>query len=477
MSSLYLLPYNVLIGVILVLTVTALAQTFCTIYGFFTFRYLRKHLWRSLWEASVLCELMLQLVYTAEAVNQIRDGFFIPCPYVPVRMALLLVTTVLSIGVAVTESDFLPISVPAVTAMTLPAAERIAGKSFPIILFFAMGFWLFRAVNHLLIYRRRRLDSLSAFSVKEAVDTMDFGILFCRADGISDGQILLSNRKMQELIYTMTGRRICSGKLFYKLLISGQVSGDCRKDAFAPLPVYHFPDGTVWRFDLLSTWVRGIKCVILIASDTTEYMQATDELRRQELALKQRNLELKAMLQNLEHTCRAEETLRAKTRVHDLLGQQISLILRSVREHREPDEALLQAFANGLPLDLQNATGDCGHSLHSVARSFKNLGVSVDIQGPLPEKPDVQKAFYEIATEAMTNAVHHGYATEIVISFSRSDGAWGLHIRDNGTVREGSISEGGGLREMRRKISELGGSFSYTAAPHFTISISVPEGG
>ena len=477
MKSLYLLPYNLLICIILLLTVTALAQTFCTVYGFFTFRYLGKNLWRSLWETSVLLELMLQLVYMAEAVYHIRDGFFVPQPYIPFRMLLFLLTTVLSIGVAVTEAEFLALSVPVVTAATLPAVENITGKAFPVILFFAMGFWLFRALNHLLLYHRQRRSSLSAFSIKEAVDTMDFGILFFRADGPSEGQVLLTNRKMQELMYTLTGKRICSGRVFCELLTSGQTNACCRKEDFSSLTVYRFPDGTLWRFDLTSCQVKDMNCDLVIASDTTQYLQTTEQLYGQNQALEQRNRELKTMLRNLESTCRTEETLRAKTRVHDLLGQQISLILRSVREHREPDEALLQAFANGLPRDLRNTPDACRHSLRSVARSFKNLGVSVEIQGELPQPQKLQKAFYEIATEAMTNAVHHGYATEIVISFTHTDGCWGLRIRDNGSVKEGEISEGGGLREMRRKIRELGGSFSYAASPHFTITISVPEGG
>lgn len=47
-----------------------------------------------------------------------------------------------------------------------------------------------------------------------------------------------------------------------------------------------------------------------------------------------------------------EELLRGKGRVHDVLGQRISLLLRALRENKQPDEALLSAFAEGLPRDF-----------------------------------------------------------------------------------------------------------------------------
>ena len=182
-------------------------------------------------------------------------------------------------------------------------------------------------------------------------------------------------------------------------------------------------------------------------------------------------------MKNLETICKTEETISAKSRVHDVLGQRISLLLRAIREHREPDEVLLRSFAEGLPEELTKTTEEGSYPLETLTEIFRGLGVSIHIEGSLPKEKTAADAMFRIAAEAVTNAVRHGYASEVSIVLSEENNVYRMTVSDSGIPPEGEVIEGGGLREMRRSVTELGGSFSYETTPGFCIRAEIPKGG
>ena len=475
MISLYTISGDTRTVFLAAFCVEILLQGCILAYGFFRFRYERKNVWSLLVDLGILLQLGLFILCGAEATGQIRSGVFRVNSYPVLRYSLFCFLAVCSAGKVLACRRWEPVLVIPAAAITLPWAESISGSTFPLLLGISGIFWLLRGLGHLFLYHKERRETLSAFSVKEAVDTMQFGILLCKGSGASPGQILLSNRMMQNLMFRLTGHILYSGRDFYERLQCGQVLPGCIRKGNGPNLMYTLEDESVWRFDLEMLQEGGRTYALLMASDITRYSWTLDQLGRQDEELKVRNLELKEMLRNMESLCRTEETVRTKGRVHDVLGQQISLILRAVREHREPEEELLEMFRGGLPKELKTGAEDCGHALHMVAKSFQSLGVDVTLEGKFPENPELQKAFFEIAAEAMTNAVHHGYATQIEIRFGCEMGQQRMWIRDNGRVKNLPVQEGGGLRSMRRKTEELGGQFSYSTKSHFSIMVSIPE--
>ena len=459
------------LSVILVLQGVCLGSTFLLAH------YHKSYYLRVLFEMVILCEHFLLMLHASRAIYQITEGFIVIHPYNHARIILFLLLLFLGSAVCMKEKELFSLSIPAVTILTLPFVEKGAADSYAILLFIVVIFWLLHEINQLFLYHKTLKWTISDFSIKEAIDTMNFGILFYREDSSRDGQILLSNLKMQQLIHDMTGIHIYNGKSFYESLRSDDVLDSCIKSERTSQLVYTLPDKTVWNFDLQHINVKGMPYACLVASDITVSEKITDQLYRRSEELKERNRNIKSMLNNLQSICRAEETVRAKSRVHNVLGQQISLILRSIREQKEPDAALLQTFASGFPDELKNASAYTPYSLNSLVRNFETLGIKVHIQGSLPSLPDLQKTFYDIITEGMTNAVHHGYATKITILLEETATAWTLNLTDNGISKEDPIIEGGGLTGIRAKVDALDGTFSYTTRPHFSIDITIPKGG
>ena len=207
----------------------------------------------------------------------------------------------------------------------------------------------------------------------------------------------------------------------------------------------------------------------------TAQWDAVKHLARQNEALEQRGRELRHTIEHLQAICEAEEIARSKGRVHDLLGQRISLLLRALRDGQQPDESLLMDFARSLPTALrEDDTPSPARRLALLRETFRGMDVSVEVQGALPENAAVADAFAEIAVECVTNAVRHGYATRIQFHLFHND-CWHMTVTDNGIAPAGPIREGGGIGGMRRRMARLGGSMELYASPRFRIELSVPK--
>ncbi len=82
---------------------------------------------------------------------------------------------------------------------------------------------------------------------------------------------------------------------------------------------------------------------------------------------------------------------------------------------------------------------------------------------------------YRLVQEGITNAIRHGKATQIYISFFRKDDGVSIQIRDNGSGTS-CIEEGYGLIGMRERIERLGGRLITLSKPGegFMLSVWIP---
>ncbi|WP_067177066.1 sensor histidine kinase [Microtetraspora niveoalba] len=99
----------------------------------------------------------------------------------------------------------------------------------------------------------------------------------------------------------------------------------------------------------------------------------------------------------------------------------------------------------------------------SWRRDHAGFVVTVDVPDDLPPLPAaVEVTAYRIATEAVTNALRHSRASTCRVSL-RADDALHLEVRDDGAGLSGAWTHGVGLRSMRERAAELGGTL--TAGP------------
>ena len=472
MAEFYRMPHWLLTGLVMVLALCIVLQTRAVSYSI---RRLRTG-WVRRVETGMECAILAALFLFAALLAQVQYGLFCgflaPSAYGFARQLVFLLVAVLGTIAAVGTELIWPFFAVGGAAVLLPLTEAVTGPAYPFFFLGGVLFFLIRSVHICLLRRRELHTQISFVSVKEAIDTLHTGLLLFRPKG----DILLCNRRMDMLAQQMTGQPLQNGRAFEALLASGPLCGGCVREVLGGQQVFRLPDATVWSISAYDIPMGRRTLILLTADDVTERWNAVTLLARQNEALEKRGQELRHTIEHLRSICEAEEIARSKGRVHDLLGQRISLLLRALRDGQQPDETLLMDFVRGLPSALrEDRTPSPAHRLEMLQETFQGMGVAVVICGALPEAEEVAGSFAQIAVECVTNAVRHGYATRIQLHFFDND-CWRMTVTDNGIPpATGSIREGGGIGGMRSRVRQLGGSLKLYTVPRFRIEIYIPK--
>ena len=469
MAEFYRFPHWILTALVMMAAVCIVLQTLTVSYSL-----RRLHIgWGRRAENGMECAILAALFLFAALLGQVQyglyGGFLMPSAYGIARQMVFLLTAALGTAAAMGTEQVWPFFVIGGSAVLLPMTEQITGPVYPVFFLTGLVFFLLRSVHICLLRRRELYTQISSVSVKEAIDTLHTGLLFFRRSG----DILLCNRQMDGLARQLSGQSLHNGLAFQQLLEGGELHGGCAREILGGQQVFRLPDASVWSISAHAIPMGRRAFVLLTADDVTERWDAVTLLARQNRALEQRGRELRHTIEHLQAICEAEEIARSKGRVHDLLGQRISLLLRALRDGQQPDEALLMDFARSLPTAMrEDGTPSPARRLALLRETFQGMDVSVEIRGALPEDREVAESFAEIAVECVTNAVRHGYATRIQFHLFHND-CWRMTVTDNGIPPAGPIREGGGIGGMRRRIARLGGTLDLYTVPRFRIELSV----
>lgn len=205
---------------------------------------------------------------------------------------------------------------------------------------------------------------------------------------------------------------------------------------------------------------------------------------------------------------RSEERLRLARDVHDVLSHSLSAIgvQAGVAAHietlGEPElrnalreiEATSRDSLSELTTLLHrertaNTPGEpdsmaslpLAESLRDLVRTAERGGlrVELDCSGDLEELPaPVRTTVHRVAQEAITNALRHAAATELVITVTTDNVALGVTVSDNGQGAQPGFREGHGLTGMRERVELVGGVLHIEdSAAGFTVHSRVPLSG
>lgn len=195
-------------------------------------------------------------------------------------------------------------------------------------------------------------------------------------------------------------------------------------------------------------------------------------------------------------TSREEERRRLRRDLHDGLGPSLASLLleaRVLRRMIRDDQDAAEKLADEMQADIRTTIEDIRRVVHELrppalddlglaaavqvmaakigrGDSYENgaaadLRVEVDAPDELPPLPAaVEVAAYRIIQEALTNVVHHAEARCAIVRL-HLDQQLRIEIADDGVGIAGGRVGGLGLRSMRERAAELGGSFSIEPAP------------
>ena len=424
--------------------------------------------------------LLFHIIVLSLLMGQVQlsyySGLIAPTGYIELRYITVACIVPFTCIVVMHSKNAWHLFVIMASCLTLPIAENVFGNAYAWFYITALFFWLLRGVNVCIHWYRIIKVSISALSVKDAVDSLHTGVLFSESDGF----ITLVNTQMQRLMTVTTGKIYRNSLHFYKTLMLGELLPRCQKTEYEGQIVCLLPDETAWVFIRTEIRIKNKSYIQLTATDITNRWALTSELRRQEELLIIRGEELREMIANLQALSRAREFQNAKLRTHDILGQYLTMLLHTINSGQPLDYNLLQSQLQSLLHDLKSSGNEASPrgKMDNLQRTFKTIDVEICLDGDLPEDNTKGHVFVDIISESVVNAVRHAFATKIFAKVDHLENIWHLEITDNGSVHlpPAQIIEGGGIGGMRAKVESQGGSLVVVNTPRFMLKIELPGG-
>ena len=255
----------------------------------------------------------------------------------------------------------------------------------------------------------------------------------------------------------------------------------------AVLPIYY----GVFRMPLFEALMQsllyaGFSLFIYVTSLVArQQAQARDEQRRL-------NAELRATRALLAESARVNERTRISRELHDLLGHHLTALSLNLevashltegraQEHVRQAHTLARLLLTDVReavSQLRDASGgiDLAAALRPLADHVPALDIELEVQSPLAvDDPERAHVMLRCTQEIITNAVRHAQARRLRIRVWRQADALMLEASDDGQGAE-ALVPGNGLRGMRERIVQCGGSLDIQTRPGsgFRLQLSLP---
>jgi signal transduction histidine kinase len=240
------------------------------------------------------------------------------------------------------------------------------------------------------------------------------------------------------------------------------------------------------KHDLLSLSIYSGLIIILAfflrlqSENQLTYEELNRSLHNASLKLVKANLELQDYAVMAKQQAEMNERRRLTREIHDTLAYTLTnlvMMLEAALDLTPGDCGVLQKHLQltrdqalkGLadvrralqalrPLEMAKVTGL--PAITNLVKTFTNatqIKVSLNLgDAPLTLGKEADLTAYRLVQEGITNAIRHGLATSIEISFSSQNGGVNIYIKDNGFGAV-KLNKGYGLTGMSERIEQLGG--------------------
>jgi len=315
-----------------------------------------------------------------------------------------------------------------------------------------------------------RKNTITRSSIKEGIDKISSGLCFYQ----KGGRVILANQRINTLSFQIAGRDLQNAQIFWDLLRCEDPIPGVRRIASGNQPVFQLTDGSVWTFSC-----KQVEDIFqLSAAQTTQIHAVTEELKQKNIELEALNLRLRKYGENVDELTRAKERLETKSRIHGELGQALLASRRYLVNEGDCEEIPLEQWRSSIAMLRKEAEQrDAEKPLEMLQRIAASTGIATQITGALPVDEDIQKLFVEAAAEALTNAISHAQAKTLYIDLEETEGAFSASFRNDGIPPQSTITEGGGLGSLRKKLEREGGTMTVSSCPDFVLTVILPKKG
>jgi len=204
------------------------------------------------------------------------------------------------------------------------------------------------------------------------------------------------------------------------------------------------------------------------------------------------NAELTATRELLAETSRTSERLRISRDLHDTLGHHLTALSLQldvaarlsdgrVAEHVRQAHAMTRLLLSDVRAVVStlrdNSRLDLAAAVRALALQPAGARIHIDVPEALVvDDPARAEALLRAVQEVLTNAARHARAAHVWIQLHATPEAITLHARDDGGGAD-VLAWGNGLRGMRERFEEHGGSVAVSSGPGrgFEVRASMPR--
>ena len=293
--------------------------------------------------------------------------------------------------------------------------------------------------------RRYHRTNLSQDSIKEAIDMLPVGVCFAR----TDGEVVLKNLLMDEICARITGRMLNDAAVFWHTAKERGEQGE------SALFVTDSGEHTA-QLTMDTAALGDTEYLLLLASDFTEQYRITAELKAKQSKLMEVRRRMQELGEESEKLVISEETLRARATVHDEINR-VLLMGKYYLDHPDSsDGAELINAARQMDrlLTREVKTPDSIRSAGYISAigAARDVGVTVEVTGELPESDTVLDLLGKAIREAAANTVKHAEGDRLGVTLMCEDGHMTAVLKGNGNIPQKPIVESGGLLNLRQSI-------------------------
>ena len=305
-------------------------------------------------------------------------------------------------------------------------------------------------------------------AIKESFDQLPTAVCFFDRDG----GVVLCNRQMYRL-----SQPLLRSDLQYMGELEEALAAP--PEGVTPLEkmenTYRFPDGTVWKFEKTGVTDRyGTSYIQFTAADVTALHWALLQLAEDNRALERDAERMRRLSENVEAVAREKEQLAAKSAMHDSLAACITVTKQYLAGDLGGIDADIVLREWEKSIVFQEAGLLAARA--KLYESADSSGVTVRIRGAEPAN-GAAVLMYAAMQVCLNNAIQYAQATELMANIWEDGDRYTVLIRNNGRPPEKTITEGGGLSNLRRRIERIGGTMTVQSLPEFALVIGIPNRG
>lgn len=306
-------------------------------------------------------------------------------------------------------------------------------------------------IAYILAFAEIQKDVLTEVKIPDYLENSKDGILF--AD--QSGQILLANYKIKELCRTITKAELKNANSFCDLIFNAKSNNKFTVFNVDGKLIFRFSENNAWEFS--HTAFDGGNYIIT-ATDATQSLNTAEKITENKRMIKETENRLQWTLDNLDglkkqaEISEQSEPLRAQirdyaNRLYDGIANDESVISEQVGAERIPRE-------KQLPL---------------IISAFELIGVSVNVIGSMPADEKRFTTLLELLFVSASSAVSFCRAERVTMAIYEGGNKLTANINCDGTLLHSKHV--GVFDNIKKRISELGGTLTITKEPSLKISV------